>query len=189
MTLPRSRPSPTPRPMTARTRSVAAATIAIALSSVLGCAPEPAPVPTPKPAFASEEEAFAAAEEVYRAYNDALNMERAGATSGDSLDYLTGLVLEQEIRTAQELQASGIRIEGATRITQFQAIVADVGVAVAEVKATVCLDISEVRAVDASGTDVTAAGRSDTYAIEVRFTGDRESLAIAQYEVRTDSKC
>ncbi|HOQ22628.1 MAG TPA: hypothetical protein PLN62_09415, partial [Microbacterium sp.] len=50
--------------------AVGAALLALAL--VTGCAPEPAPTPTPT-GFASDDEAFAAAEATYRAYVDALN--------------------------------------------------------------------------------------------------------------------
>ncbi len=55
-------------------RRVAAVTVALAMVVPLatGCQPDPAPSPT-GPAFATEEEAFAAAEETYRAYVDALN--------------------------------------------------------------------------------------------------------------------
>ena len=55
-------------------RRVAAATLALALAlgMTTACQPEPAPSPS-APVFANEEEAFAAAEETYRAYVDALN--------------------------------------------------------------------------------------------------------------------
>ena len=53
---------------------VAAVSLALALvlGMATGCQPEPEPSPT-GPVFANEEEAFAAAEETYRAYVDALN--------------------------------------------------------------------------------------------------------------------
>src|SRR5215207_2167659 len=55
-------------------RRVAALVVAVAVVSATatGCQPEPGPSPS-GPLFASEEEAFAAAEETYRAYVDALN--------------------------------------------------------------------------------------------------------------------
>ena len=46
--------------------------LALALGLTTGCQPEPRRHPS-APAFANEEEAFAAAEETYRAYVDALN--------------------------------------------------------------------------------------------------------------------
>ncbi len=51
-----------------------AATLALVLAAAVttGCAPTPEPT-EPTPLFTSEDEAFAAAEETYRAYVDALN--------------------------------------------------------------------------------------------------------------------
>lgn len=170
-------------------RIVAVAVVALGAGALAGCTTEPEPAPTPTAAFANEEEAFAAAEAVYRAYNEALNAERAGHPSGDSFDYLTGPVLEQEIQTAQELRDAGVHIKGSTRIVKFQAVTADIDVVVAEVTANVCLDLSGARAIDASGSDVTAVGRSDTYAVEVSLTGDHESLLIAEYAVRAGIEC
>ncbi len=53
---------------------VASVTLSLALviAVATGCRPEPEPSPS-GPAFATEAEAFAAAEETYRAYVDALN--------------------------------------------------------------------------------------------------------------------
>ena len=54
-------------------RRTAGLLIALAIATtVSACTPEPAPTPTPT-GFASEDEAFRAAEETYRAYVDALN--------------------------------------------------------------------------------------------------------------------
>ncbi len=53
-------------------RAAAALVLALALGMTTACQPEPAPSPS-APVFANEEEAFAAAEETYRAYVDALN--------------------------------------------------------------------------------------------------------------------
>ena len=52
--------------------AAAALALAVVLGMTTGCQPEPTPSPS-GPVFANEEEAFAAAEETYRAYVDALN--------------------------------------------------------------------------------------------------------------------
>src|SRR5688500_5990965 len=59
------------RPVASR-RSVALAAPALVTGLLAGCAGDPEPAETTH-GFASEEEAFAAAEETYRAYVDALN--------------------------------------------------------------------------------------------------------------------
>lgn len=165
------------------------ALLALAASALSACTPTPEPTPTPTAAFASEEEAFAAAEEVYRAYNDAVNAQRNGDNDADPYDYLTGKILDSELATAQELDAAGIRIVGATKIVGFDGRVSSHSQSVARVVANVCLDITEARAVDDQGTDVTAADRSDTYTISVELTGTADHLLISEYEVAPGETC
>jgi hypothetical protein len=165
------------------------ALLAIAGAALSACTPQPEPTPTPTAAFASEEEAFAAAEEVYRAYNDAVNRQRAGDDTVDPLSYLTGQILDTERTTSQELKASGISIKGDTLVTRFSGTDSEISAPVAEIEAIICLDITRARAINSSGTDVTAPGRSDKYAIEATFTGDVEKLLVSKYEVEANVKC
>ncbi|GGD85324.1 hypothetical protein GCM10007269_30300 [Microbacterium murale] len=165
------------------------ALLALAASALSACTPAPEPTPTPTAAFASEEEAFAAAEEVYRAYNDALNAHRTGDDDADPYDYLTGKILDSELKTAQELEATGIHIVGPTKVVGFEGRVSDHSQSVARVVANVCLDITEARAIDDQGTDVTAADRSDTYTISVELTGAADHLLISEYEVAPGETC
>jgi len=165
------------------------ALLAVAGATLSACTPAPAPSPTPTAAFASEEEAFAAAEETYRAYNNAVNHQRLGDESVDPLTFLTGDILDSERKTSQELEASGIRINGDTVVTRFTGTDSTLGGPVAQVGATICLDITQARAIDSSGADVTAPGRSDIYAIHATFTGDADQLSISEYEVQADVQC
>ncbi len=159
------------------------------LAALVGCAPESKPSPTPTPAFASEAEAFAAAEEVYRAYNDALNAKRGGDAKADPTALLTGQILDEEITAAQQLESAEIKLEGRAELLSFVGVRADLSGSVLEVVARACLDISGVRAIDSSGVDVTAAGRSDVYAVAVHFTGDRDALLISEYNVLAEFPC
>ncbi len=165
------------------------ALLAMAGATLSACSPTPEPSPTPTAAFASEEEAFAAAEETYRAYNDAVNRQRDGDESVDPLDYLTGEMLDSEIASIRELEASGITLEGDTKIMSFTGTEAQTDHDVAAVDALVCLDITNARAIDATGVDVTAVGRSDVYGISVTFTGNPDHLLISEYEVVADTQC
>lgn len=176
---------------TMRARILASVTICagMMLLALAGCAPQPTPSPTPAPAFASEAEAFDAAEEVYRAYNDALNAKRGGDAEADPTAFLTGQILEEEITAAQELESAQVNLEGPTELLSFTGLRADLSGSVLEVLAKACLDISAVRAIDSSGIDVTVAGRSDVYAVEVHFTGDRDSLLISEYNVLAEVPC
>lgn len=165
------------------------AVLALAGTALSACTPQPEPTPTPTAAFATEEEAFAAAEEVYREYNDAVNSQRQGDNKVDPLSFLTGEILDAERKSSQELEASGISIKGDTLVTRFSGTDGDISGPVAEIGATICLDITQARAIDSSGADVTASGRSDKYAIHATFTGNAEQLLLSKYEVESSVKC
>lgn len=189
MTPPRSRPSPAPRPMTTRTRSVTVVMVAIALSSLLGCAPEPAPVPTPTPAFASEEEAFAAAEEVYRAYNDAANARTRGEAEASPQTFLVGVALENDIDAQNSLREWGLRASGEGTVATFRGTNAEIDDRIAEVTAYVCIDVSELRVLNSDGLDVTPSDRGDIVSQLVRFTGDRSRLRISLEKSADEGSC
>lgn len=166
-----------------------AGALVVAALALAGCAPEPSPTPSPTAAFASEEEAFAAAEEVYRAYIEASNNEQSDASANESNKYLTGDLLESEIEAARDLEARGIHIEGPTVILSFKGISADFASAVPTIRAHACLDISDARAIAADGTDVTSPGRSDIYGVNVTMSGTASSMLVSAFEVSPDSQC
>lgn len=172
-------------------RHVLTPVIALALLSALvaGCSPSPTPTPTPTAAFATEEEAFAAAEETYRAYIDASNTDRSRQESASSLEFLTGEALEAEIASMRDLEAAGVRIEGVSRVLNVVKVTGEFEAPVAALVVRACLDISMARAIDASGQDVTAEGRSDIYAVDVSLTGTSDRLLIASLKVATDVPC
>jgi len=143
--------------------AVAAAVLAVALSA---CMPTPAPTPTPT-GFASEEEAFAAAEATYRAYVDALNEARTGGDA-DPYDFLTGQALEAEIASEREFEAAGIRLEGPLVIVSVRPLSA----AATHALIQICLDVSGTRVLDVDDLDVTPAERDGVLGldIETRWT-------------------
>lgn len=163
--------------------------VALVTCSLLACAPDPDPTPSPTPAFASEEAAFAAAEEVYRAYNDALNARSAGTSGADPHQYLTGLALEGDIDTQNLLLASGMRVTGAAMLEAFIGESADIGGSASRVIAVACLDVSSVVLLDDSGADVTPLERGDKIAQRIVFTGHGESMLIADETVADVSPC
>ena len=84
-------------------RAAAALVLALALGMTTACQPEPAPSPS-APVFATEDEAFAAAEETYRGYVDALN--QLIGRSGDILARVSWTTVEAE-RTRDEVTELG----------------------------------------------------------------------------------
>ncbi|MGF6824462.1 hypothetical protein M2317_003391 [Microbacterium sp. ZKA21] len=162
--------------------------VALAAGCLAGCAPEPEPTPTPTSAFASEEEAFAAAEEVYRAYNEAGNERLAGNGSPDPQDFLIGTALEGDIEALRVLDTEGLTLEGTVDMLAFTGISAELA-SDATVTALVCLDASATRVVDSEGVDVTPASREETIAQVVTFTGSMTRLQISAETAAESDEC
>lgn len=154
-----------------------------------GCVPDPEPSPTPTAAFATEEEAFAAAEEVYRAYNDAGNARRAGSPDADPQQFLAGAALESDIDTQNMLVADGLSAAGVATIISLKGKASDLAANASTVVMTVCTDVSALVILDGAGADVTPADRGDMVALEVVLLGDRESLLISDASPISGNPC
>lgn len=168
---------------------IAIGVVALVAGSVVGCAPGPEPTPTPTSAFASEEEAFAAAEEVYWAYLEASALRASGDSNATPEDLLTGTALETDASTQQMLEEQGLRIVGTSTIAEFVPIEADIEATVAKISAEICVDISGSRVLDETGADVTPVTRANKANVAVEFTGNNASLLISSTEAPEDSAC
>ncbi|WP_226532899.1 hypothetical protein [Microbacterium paraoxydans] len=164
--------------------SMRLAALAASVALLAGCSPGPEPTPTPTAAFASEEEAFAAAEATYRAYNDASNARRSGDVTARPDSYLVGAALEADLEASDYLRAEGLQVTGDVKITTFRGLRADIDTQNASLTALVCLDVSRTRVVDAAGTDVTPTARARTIAL---FTTMSASGDTFQVEDETDA--
>lgn len=166
-------------------RRVAAigASLALLTCSLIGCAPDPAPTPTPTPAFASEEEAFAAAEEVYRAYNEAENRSRTTEESDGPApeEYLVGTALEGYIDGRDLLRQSNLLLEGDIGVIKFLDWSTDLKSSVVEISATVCLDLEQTRTVElSSGTDLSSPSRPVLMSQRISLIHDGDHLLISE---------
>lgn len=141
------------------------AILVAAVALLVGCAPDPGPTPTPTAAFASEEEAFAAAEATYRAYNDASNARRSGDGSASPEDYLIGRALEADLEASDYFRSQGLEVVGNVTITVFRGLTADFDSQNTSLTALVCLDVSRTRVVDSAGTDVIPVKRGGSIAL------------------------
>ena len=158
---------------------------ALLLSTTVGCSPTPSPppTPTPTPLFATEEEAFAAAEDVYREYNE------AGNSGTDTTEFLTDAALESELETFRYLDENELQLEGAGSIKTFTATSsASVGASTI-VEALVCLDVSAVVVRNSNGEDVTPTDRPDTFALSVSFASVGHRLLITDSQLDEDGSC
>lgn len=158
---------------------------------LVGCGTGSAPEPTPTlaAAFASEEEAFAAAEEVYRAYNEALNARQVDPASADPQRYLTSAALEGYIAGENSLDSLGLRIVGDASVTSFAGRSADLSPEHARLTALVCIDVSAVMVFDAANVNVTPIERGDVIAQSITFVGTRQSLLISDESSAETTTC
>jgi len=167
----------------------------LAGASATGCSGQPAPDPsTPSaPAFASDEEAFAAAEETYRAYVDALNeVDLSDPATFEPLFALTtGEANATERKSASEMHAEHLTVSGATVLLGFYprefSDSSD-----PRVVAVACTDVSDVDLIDDSGKSIVPADRPDRYALRVTFDASTDTstgLALASSNRVRESEC
>lgn len=170
----------------ATTAAVLLAASVVALTGCLGSAPEPSPTPTA--VFSSEEEAFAAAEETYRAYSAASNARRSDPTSSpDPLDFLISDALESALDARRQLEEAGVRAIGDTLIERIDPVAVDP--ARGEVEMDVCLNSANVRVVDEAGVDVTPSTRPDQALVRVSLVPVNDSLLIEASETESADRC
>lgn len=178
-------PSGRGRPAWALRAGVASALVAVVIG-LAGCTPGPAPQPTPTPLFASEAEAFKAAEQVYRDYTDAGNAAHGGDLSANPEQYLAGAALEDEIAVQRQLETQKLVVVGSIRIISFAGT--DFEPATSRVSARVCLDVKDARVIDSSGADVTPTARQEEGLLDLKFTRSGDGLVIVESK-NSDRKC
>ncbi len=157
----------------------AAAMLAVALTA---CSADAAPAPSPT-GFASEEEAFAAAEETYRAYVDALNEVDLSdpATFEGVYAWTTGEANAGARKSFSQMHADGWTVSGTSALTQLVHETAEQ----AEVVVSVCLDVSSINLTNPSGESVVDSDRPRVQAISVRSvpsTSSPTGLLISQLD-------
>jgi hypothetical protein len=163
--------------------------VAVALAGMLtGCAPASEPSPTTTSTFADEAQAFAAAEETYRAYVDALNAVDLSdpATFEDVYAWTTGEANVEAREGFTQMHADGWTVSGASTPTVVspQAIGGD-QFDTAEV--AICLDVSEVKLIDTTGASVVGTDRPDVQSMLVtleRTPSTPTGWAISEFSGR-----
>ena len=153
--------------MTARRSAALLAATALA-AALTACAPASAPTPSPTPTgFASEEEAFAAAEATYRAYVDALNQVDLSdpATFEPVYALTTGEANATERKGLSEYHANGWRVSGETVVTLLQGSAWNPEER--QVVLDSCIDVSRVDVVDRDGVSQVSPDRPDVQTLRV----------------------
>ena len=163
--------------MNPRRRPLITTAVVAAAIGLAGCTPAPVPEPTPTPLFASEAEAFKAAEQVYRDYVDAGNARRTDPSAGPE-SYLIGDALDDDIATQRMLKERKVHVTGRNELTDFRGT--DFDRVAGSVDADVCLDVSGSRVVAEDGADVTPADRNNLVSIHVRIILSGAVLKISE---------
>ena len=161
--------------MKRRLRIFALAAVCAGVVVLSGCAPGEEPTPTPTAAFASDEEAFAAAEETYRAYVDALN--QVDLSDPDTFEPVYALTIG-EVNSAlrkqfSQMHADEWRVEGESIIKSISFGDRDAG----EIEVDVCLDVSNVALWDSGGASQVQADRPDIQPYRVTIAATASSAA------------
>ncbi|MEO7123640.1 MAG: hypothetical protein ABI400_11100 [Lacisediminihabitans sp.] len=125
-----------------------------------------------KPLFASDADALAAATKAYAAYLKASDqLLQAGGSGIERMESLvSGQSLEDERTSAKSFSEKGYRSEGETSFsnpTLQQSSSSPDGIGVVTIY--VCVDVSKVDVLDATGQSVVSAARPDRQAFEVSF--------------------
>lgn len=150
-----------------------------------GCTPTPAPTPSPTAAFASEEEAFAAAEATLAAYTDATN--RTDLADPDSFAAVFGWLSSEALASARknysQFHAAGVTRSGVSTFDTFTPI----EYADETVTAFACLDVSEVKLFNADGSSAVPVDRPPRQAIEVEFvSASTDTKLVISSTVQTE---
>jgi hypothetical protein len=178
-----------------RIRTLHAAALGAVVLVLAGCVdsdplPTLPPTPTSTPVFASEEEALAAAEEAYAAYNDTSNVIAAeGGIGPERIEpFVTPAYLPTELDTYAYYRSNSLRLSGevvVSRVELQQYVELENAV---EVSVYVCLDVAGTQVLDEAGSDVTPAGRQPVVGLEVVLVGDAAgTLKIDRSDQWSDS--
>lgn len=171
----------------------ALAAVGLLTGMLSACTPESdsptVPTPTKTALFASDEEAFAAAEKTYRAYRDAMNAEYRGDAEANADAYLVGAALEDSVSGQRQLEEMGYSLQGEVPILEFlpdnSSIVADRS----RLEATICLDLTKSRVVLSNGEDADLPDRPDRTASHVEMSWVGETFMISREGEGDVEKC
>ncbi|WP_336646068.1 hypothetical protein [Microbacterium sp. USHLN186] len=169
------------------TSGVAAVCVLIGMLSA--CTPEPEPKPTKTALFASDEEAFAAAEETYRAYVAGLNETdlRNDETFEPVYNWLTASALSSERENLSYYHAEHLTRVGETTFDSYT----PVSRSAKKIVANLCLDVSGVDLLNVDSQSVLPEDRVSRRALKVTFVpGDTPTqLKIASNHQPESFKC
>lgn len=141
---------------------------------VTGCAPQPEPVESQGP-FVTEEEAFAAAEETYRNYVEALNAVDLSdpETFEPVYEWTTGDLNASDREGLSQYHAAGAKVSGASTPVIIEP--REVDPQAGRVDLAVCLDVSTVTVQTAEGSSLVDPNRVRVQSLTVKLVEHQDS--------------
>lgn len=141
------------------------------LLSLAACSPAPdaTPSPTATPLFATEKEAFAAAEATFDSYVQALNSVDTTDphTFEPVFELSSGSVETADRKNFSEWHADRMVLTGAARVVSFTGV--ESRPPFTKATAAVCLDVSAVQITNRDGSSGVSPTRPSVYGIEVEL--------------------
>ncbi len=170
-----------------RARVVSVMLGAFVVASVAGCAASPVPAPTPSPTpdaaaplFASDEEALAAAEDAYAAYQDMSN--QIARDGGVDVERMAPLVTAEFFPVAvegfEEFRDRGWQGSGGVRFDTTSLQQLEQNGSQASAMIYICVDAGEARLLNEAGVDVTPNGRRERTPLLVSFVSSEADPLI-----------
>ncbi len=165
------------------------AVLTSAASVLCGCAPAPEPTPTPSAAFATEDEAFAAAEATFTEYTAATNGTdlQEPATFEEVYRWLTGEAATSAKENYTRLHAEGIVRSGDSTFDRMELR----AYSDAQVAVQLCLDVSDVALVRPDGTSIVPPDRPPRQPVDVKLVSapTDTGLAISSVTASKTASC
>ncbi|MFG6493521.1 hypothetical protein [Microbacterium sp. P03] len=155
--------------------AAAVATLVVATAMLSGCIGQPAPAES-TPLFSSEDEAFAAAEQTYRNYVDALNQVDLSdpSTFEPVYAWTTGDANANARESYTRMHADGWQVSGESSLALVEPHPREAGDA-GIYDLAVCLDVSDITGTDAEGKSVVSPDRRDVQSMLISLKVSVES--------------
>jgi hypothetical protein len=155
--------------------------VALAAAALLlvGCVPQPDATPTPSATalpFATDEEAFAAAEATYRAYVDALNQVdlQDPETFEAVYAWTTGDAHAGARESFSQMHANGLVVSGASTVTSVHELKASGRT----VQIAVCLRVADVELIDRDGVAASPPDRPAEQSLQITMTREARDAQL-----------